>query len=300
MMYNSTSLSLYTPNFFKIADREKLEYYTKLGYEYAPKQKIIITTMVRDVIKNIPAIISKAEKVGSLFADYRILIVENNSTDGTREALLAWSSKNPRVTVLGCGVNAPSCSLTFANNKTIGHEINRGRIDKMTHLRNIYLDYIKNTPELHDFEYTMMWDLDIVGIAYIDGISNSIGHFVTRKDVDVITAYGIYRWGYITVYYDTYAHLDLGEEELDVKNKTAHDIEKGFGIKCKRGEDLIPINSGFGGLTIYRTSVLLRPEVTYTVSPGENIECEHVRLHRVIGKGIYMNPSMINYVLKNE
>lgn len=300
MMYNTTSLSLYTPPFFGISNREKLEHYTKLGYKYAPTQKIIIATMVRDVINNIPAIKSKAEKIGGLFSDYRVLIVENNSTDGTREALLAWSKSNPKVIILGCGVNAKTCNLTFAKAKTIGHGVDRNRIDKMTHLRNIYLDYVKNNTVLYDFDYTMIWDLDIVGIAYVDGIANSIGHFMTRKEVKVLTSYGIYRWGYLTLYYDTYAHLDLNEKELDLKKKSEHDIKKGLGIKTKRGDDLIEITSGFGGMSIYRTNVLLDDKVRYTLSPGENIECEHVRLHKSIGRGIFMNPSMINYVLKNE
>ena len=44
----------------------------------------------------------QAETVGGLFADYAILVVENDSQDGTRAKLLEWAKENRRVRVLGC------------------------------------------------------------------------------------------------------------------------------------------------------------------------------------------------------
>ncbi len=293
MMYNSQSLSLYTPSSFHVSNHESLDYYTTIGYANAKSSKVIIATLLRDVNKNIPAIIKKAEAVGKLFADYRILIVENDSSDGTRR------KNNPKVTLLGCGLNVPKCSVDFAKIKTDGHGINRGRIDKMTHLRNIILTYIKNENELKTFDYTIVWDLDVVGTSYLDGIANSIGHFSERKDANVISSYGVYKWVYLLLYYDTYAHIDHGDK-FELKQKKIHDIKKGLGTKGYRGDDLVSVVSSFGGLAIYRTSVLLRPDVYYDLSPTENIECEHVRLHRRIGAGVFMNPSMINYILLNE
>ncbi len=299
MMYNSESLSFYTNPSFSISNENNLLYYTTLGEQKAKESRIIITTLLRDVNKNILAIKKKSEAVGNMFQDYRILIVENNSSDGTRESLLKWSRENPKIIILGCGVNAAKCNIEFAKDKTMGHSVNRGRIDKMTHLRNIYIKYIKASDELKQFDYTVVWDLDVIGTSYLDGIANSIGHFAENPNIKVLTAYGVYRWGYLLLYYDTYAHLDYGDK-FELKFKPFHDFKKGLGVRGYRGDELREVVSAFGGFSIYRTNVLLDPHVYYDLSPTENIECEHVRLHKRIGKGIYMNPSMINYILLNE
>ena len=39
-----------------------------------------------------------------MFCDYRVILVENDSLDGTREVLLAWSASDSRVTVLSSDV----------------------------------------------------------------------------------------------------------------------------------------------------------------------------------------------------
>ena len=301
-MYNSSTLSFYTPDTFPVLKEheESYDYYTNYGFRTAKNKTLVICVLLRDASNKIPEIQKRAERVGRMFRDYRIVIVENDSTDGTRSKLKDWRRSNPRVILLGCGINSDvdECRLPKAAVKTDGHGVDRRRIEKMTHLRNIYLDYVKN--HLSVFDFAVVWDMDIIGTVYLDGIANTMGYFLSPNspilEADAICAYGIYRWGFMTLYYDTYAHIDK-EDVFHIDLKTVHDLKKGLGIKYKRGTPPVPVVSCFSGFTIYRISSLVGAQ--YDMSPPDNLECEHVRLHRHLGN-VYLNPSMIHFVLYNE
>ncbi len=304
VMYNSSTLSLYTPDSFYISPQHRPNHdkITKYGFIRMQKKTVVICALLRDVASKLKEIRLRAERLGKAFKDYRIIIVENDSSDGTRAALKKWRKDNPKVIILGCGVNSEinNCRLPKAGTKTEGHTVNRKRIEKMTHLRNIYLDYVKNS--LREYDYAVVWDMDIVGTVYLDGIANTIGHFEhsksLSKDADAICAYGIYRWGWVTLYYDTYAHIDKGDR-FHIDLKTVHDLKKGLRVRYERGTPPVPVVSCFSGFTIYRISSLLDPNVIYDMSPPDNLECEHVRFHRKL-HSMYLNPSMIHFVLLND
>ena len=304
LKYNS--VSLYTPESIKSSDPQVegiLNQKVVFGAEIAKTKKVIITGLLRDTEDNIPFIIKKVEAVGKLFDDYAVLIVENNSKDKTRELLLAWAKKNSKVVILGCGVNNTECSIDFAKTKTEGHGVSYDRINKMVKLRNISLDYIKHHPQLRLYDYTIMWDLDIIGTAYLDGILISIYELDKNADISGICATGVRRYagGLFSIYYDTYAHIDEGDN-FHIDRKMAHDIEKGFKhAQHPRGSELIKVKSCFSGFTIYRTSSLLPPHVRYTMTPpgDDNIECEHARLAKVLPGEMSLNPNSINMVLLN-
>lgn len=301
MMYNSSVLSFYTPDTFPIRSGKEKEYHStsEEGEVYANNNKVIIVSLVRDIKDRLPEIIKKAERVGSMFADYRVLIVENDSTDGTREGLLDWSIRNPKVTILGCGYNVKECKLPKMP-KTQGHSVDRTRIEKMVKLRNIYLDEIKKSYGSGEWPYVIMWDLDMIGSIYLDGVGHSMSLFKNDPRLDVVCSYGIYRWGLTTLFYDTYALLHTGEK-FHIDDKTIHDIRKGWWeARYQRGDDPFPVDSCFSGFAIYRTDSLIDDKVVYDMSGPDNLECEHVRLNKKIKGTKVVNPSMINFVLLND
>jgi hypothetical protein len=298
IMYNASSLSFYTPDDFPIREgtTQQYEEMERRGKKIAKSKRCVIAAMVRDVEENIPLIIKRIERVGGLFDDYRVLVVENDSKDNTRKELLAWRNENPRVVILGCGYNAGACNMNFP--KTVGHDVNRSRIEKMTKLRNIYLDEIKKN--YRDYDYVMIWDVDALGTVYLDGILHSLTELEDHPNISVMCAYGVYRWGNMNLYYDTYATVSPGEK-FHIDMKTAHDIRHGlFEHQYSRGDELVDVESCFSGFSIYRTKYLLPHDVFYDLSPPDNLECEHTRLHRRMKGRKVINPSMINYILLNE
>ena len=319
LMFNSSNISLYTPNSMKVDDYTESIITRKIieGKKIAKQRKIIITALLRDTEEEIPHIIKKTEAVGNLFEDYRILIVENNSKDLTRFKLLEWAKINPKVIILGCGVNyippeGEMCDIKFASKKTEGHGVDRVRINKMVELRNLLLESIKSSGVLRNFDYTIMWDLDIVGTVYLDGILASVYEFENYKNsgVSAICSQGIrkYGGGLLSIYYDTYAHIDHGDN-FHLDNKFFHDINKGYKHgQHRRGSDLVNVKSCFSGFTIYRTKDLLPENVKYTMTEqsdnkgkkSTNIECEHVRLAKTLRGRVTLNPNMVNLVLLNK
>ncbi len=302
-MYNSVNYSIFTPDTFEIENKDEHNHFTSLGFQKMKSSTIVICTLVRDVAKNLPYIKKRVEMMGNRFLDYRILIVENDSNDGTRQKLHDWRKENPNVIILGCGINNENeCSMTNAIKKTEGHGVDRKRIEKMVMLRNIYIDTIKDSELLSSFDYAAVWDLDIIGSVYVDGVANSIGHLSDRNspafDSDSMCAYGIYKWGPMKLYYDTYAHIDL-DDQFHINLKTIHDLKKGFGVSYKRGEQPVRVKSCFGGFTIYKIQSLLGENTKYDMSSENNLECEHARLHKKMDN-VFMNPSMIHMVLLNE
>jgi len=299
IMYNSASLSLYTPKNFGIVQAEKYTYLTNLGQRYAKTQKIVIAGLLRDVRDRLPIIEKRAESLGNMFLDYRILIVENDSKDGTREYLLSWTKRNPKVTILGCGENVKECTLNLPASE--GHSVYRSRIEKMAFLRNIYLQEVRK--RYSDFDFLTVWDMDIVGSIYLDGVANSMGYFAIDPSLGAMCAYGIYQWGPLKLYYDTYATLESGDS-FHIKSKAIHDLKKGLGMQFRRGESPIKIVSCFSGFSIYRLQPILRSFAEYgTTSINDvsgNLECEHVFFHSQLNTLIKMNPSMIHLVIQNN
>jgi hypothetical protein len=307
MMFNNTILSLYTPfEHFDMKDDMSFHNTKKImdvGEKICQTKKIVICSMVRDVGRRITDIKKKVERCGEMFLDYRVLIVENDSKDDTRERLLEWSKNNNRVSILGCGKNVERCSMNLK--KTEGHNVTRGRIQKMVTLRNVYLDEIKKDPTYKDFDYCFMWDLDLIGTVYLDGIAHSIYllNLPTYQDVECMCSYGIYKLNSVYVYYDTYAHLDVGEK-FHLKNQRLDNIRKRYDIKYSLGDTPKRCDSCFSGFAIYRMKNLLKDEVRYDMTPTNNdneddVECEHTRLCKHF-KNVYINPNMIHVIMLND
>lgn len=301
LMYNSGGVSLYTPPSFTInpGKENQVNTTTKEGKEYMKTKRVVISGLLRNTASRIPEIERRVEALGNLFYDYRVLVVENDSTDNSRELLLEWSKRNPKVTILGCGYNANNCSLGFK--PTEGHSVYRSRIEKMVYLRNIYLEEIKNN--YSDYDYAIVWDFDIVGSVYLDGIQNSFGYLKKDPNLDVMCSYGIYSWGPMKLFYDTYATLEKGDN-FHIDNKKSHDLRKGIGmgLRYNRGDPPVRVISCFSGFAIYRIQSILHPSVYYDMTSKEdnNLECEHVVLHkRMKNSVIKMNPNMIHLVVYN-
>lgn len=265
------------------------------GEQLIKDKRVVICGMVRNVERNVSKIIKKVERLGKKFQDYAVLVVENDSKDRTRELLLEWVNKNPKVTILGCGINAKSCSIDIAKDETTEHSVTRSRIEKMAFLRNIYLDEIKNF--YYDWDLAIIWDLDIVGTVYFEGILNTLSYM---KNIPVMCAYGSRCFGDKCIYYDTYAHKDISPSPLE------DTVGKDNSVRLNNvhliGDFPIEVKSCFSGFTIYKIPFLLHENIFYDTN--QEIECEHTLLHQKIkdtfDAHIYMNPSMLHLVLNND
>lgn len=255
--------------------------------------RVVIAATIRDHAQQIATVRPSVERVAAQFKDSAILIVENDSEDDTRTELLQWAEENPSVKILGCGVNSPSCKMNF--DKTKAHNHYHSRIFKMATIRNKYIDYLKDN--YSDWDYLIVWDIDIEGTMFMEGLYHTLDQFQNNKEIDGICSYGIHPHFWLGwLYYDPFAHEEMQPDPSGVN----HDkyVQMKLWWTLQRGMPLHPVRSCFGGLTTYRISSIVSTNTTYKYSnPEEPVVCEHVFFNEPLN--MYLNPSQIFAVIKN-
>jgi hypothetical protein len=277
------------------------------GKRHMKKSTVVLCGLVRDGEHGLKRNISQLAPILKKFGDYRVLVVENDSRDNSRQILLEWAEQDPKVLVLGCGVNAPHCEMNL--NKTEGHEITYTRIQKMAILRNLYIDYIKTY--LSEFDYMLVFDFDIIGHLYVDGLKDSFGVLIDHPEINGVTANGV-RHTIIgePTYYDTFALFGLTSpscfRDAAAKIQDEQFIRK-VGVIPSTSESrfkfipkfgLIPVKSAFAGFGIFRITPIVRNDASYTLNCPD-ITCEHTALADSIGGQIYINPNMVLFVYEH-
>ena len=264
------------------------------GYDYMKTQKLIIAGLIRDRQDIIPHLIKKLESMGQFFKDYRILIVENDSRDKTRQLLIDWSKNNNKVILIDCE-NEGSCMLNLEQTKN--HLPERKRIAKMAYLRNMYLDYVKK--HYNDYDYLLVTDYDITGSFYMNGIANSFYHFsasqTENQNIDAIGANGIRKIHNYWIYYDAFPYIEIDEphEWRTLEEYYQHDKKVYSQKPYNFGDPLHPVKSCFAGAVFYRINKIT-PTSEYNYSKT-GYGCEHVYFN--LNFKMYLNPSMIYHVI---
>jgi hypothetical protein len=277
------------------------------------KEKTMVWTgLIRDQIQIIPFLQQRFYEIADQWKEIRFILVENNSKDGTRQALLKWAQQDSRIEVLGgTTVNAFTSSVSFP--ATPSHKpVDEVRISKMAYLRNIYLQYIRM--KYAHYDYCMVTDLDIQGRLYIDGIQHTIGLFEQYPHYDAFAANGClfysnqpeesYQPMYTSfrmTYYDPFALVEKGKPIVypDILTKWSHDrLGVEYGKKLQIGQGPIPVTSAFAGCCIYKMkSICMNPKMKYDYSPGK-FSCEHAHFNKHL-VNMAINPSMMYFALKH-
>jgi hypothetical protein len=207
---------------------------------------------------------------------YKFLILENDSTDGTRDLLLAWHGRDPNLLVLGDGTyNAPACKLGLRS--TANHDPEPWRIAKMAELRNRLLDEIER-PAFDGYDYVLMVDLDLAGVLFPEGLLDTFGRFAADPGIDAIASLGIdlspvlgaIRW------HDPYALEDAATAGMTMHEKDAWVYAR----RGLEGHGLEPVVSAFNGACFYRRDSLRGRRYGTELVQGIEPLCEHVFLNR--------------------
>jgi hypothetical protein len=248
------------------------------GKKELKKHKLLILGISRDNAGRIKPVISHIEKLGSQFSDYKVVIFENDSSDGTKLILSIWSLLNSRVNIINEDFNL----------------IKRPSIKFLADIRNKYLNYIKD--KYPDFDMALVLDMDMHYGWDMRGVYNS---FSQIENWDAVCANGIYtKQGHM---WDSFAHRD---DNYNLNN-LYHDISPDYWAseipKAQKiytiGDKLKPVKSCFNGMAFYKRSAISNCQ--YDSIKGN---CEHVSFHScIINKNhakIVMNPSMVIYYVK--
>jgi glycosyltransferase involved in cell wall biosynthesis len=260
--------------------------------------RILIAGVCQNVDKYLPRVIENIYKITSHFSEYKIIIVENDSTDNTKQILNNWAWEDDNV-ILKTLDNIHN----YVPNK-------KYRTQYLAFCRNTYVEEISNL-----FEYSVVLDMDDVMAKenfQEQGVIDSLQILRNNPKIGALTAnstpkyYDIWALRNSECNYDCWKKVfwSMQYEGLSYENAT----EKYVTVHTKdysQSTDLIPVQSAFNGLAVYRNEALIHCRYTgiidgLTVAPtqleptGAEI-CEHVPLNymmRQLGYKIYINPKM--------
>lgn len=265
------------------------------------KASVVVCGIVRDAEKGLRRNIPVISEVVARFADYRIVMIENDSKDDTKQLLADWvATDEERIIAVMEDTDAeksiPTAKESHGANPFFCHK----RIDKMARLRNRYMDILAS-PSFADTimpDYLIVVDMDVAQI-YGDAIMTTFEK--REREWDAVCAFG-----YSTSpklkrrYHDTYALTLWGEQDKPQTEQMIKEYADKYG-RLTFDDEWVRVASGFGGLTIYRYEAV--KGLRYAEPAIENddarveVRCEHFSLYKqMIERGydrFYLNPAMV-------
>lgn len=132
---------------------------------------LVICGIVRDAERGLKHNIPVIDELTRMIKDYRIVMYENDSKDGTKEVLRRWHERDPlRIHVClndsDAGKTTPSAGEVACN-----PFYSRKRICKMARLRNHYMAYVEEAQWTGDL--LMVVDMDVAQL-HLDGILDTL------------------------------------------------------------------------------------------------------------------------------
>ena len=251
---------------------------------------IVVCSIVRNarrgLVRNAPVIRSLC----SCFRDYRVVVFENDSTDGTDRFLKEWAEQDPKVYV--CCRRIGLRTIPKAEDVSCNPFFSRWRIEKMAALRNQYLEYVESLGWHPDF--LVVVDLDVARLD-LGGILSS---FRAPVEWDAVTSFGYSLSPKLSRrYHDTYALVEYGCEDIPQTEESIASAQYRY-AKLKPTDPWIRVFSAFGGLAIYRYPCVqgLRYQVLDNADPRVECRCEHFSLSSQMKQRgfdrVYLNPAM--------
>ncbi len=262
---------------------------------------LVVGVLARDCVKSLRSNMKKVEELGVMFKDYHVVILENDSKDGTAEEVLAWSKRNPKVVYINERIEI---SRSLVPIKCPHPEKGIIRIEKMVALRNRVMEEVEKrfTPDVFCFI-----DIDIQDFSPL-----SIVQAIEKAPVDWggIFANGIVYWDdtddkmYPSPFqYDSFAFVAQGDDYLKrgdyvVTPEFHPQVAYQMTLALKTNEYL-PCESAFNGIGLYRYEAIAGAR--YSISQNEALKaincslCEHIGFNRKVrekGYGIYIARDM--------
>lgn len=257
------------------------EEYESLFYEVlregegaAKKMHVTICGMARDLEGILMPTIARINAIGKRFKDFAVVVIENDSTDGTKTFLQGLHKGSPsRYIVRTQDFNWPRLS---------GFEAKR--VQRYATLRNQYREIVAT--DVRHTDIVLVVDMDCWGGWSIQGILNGVGWMKRYKAAACMASTSLFQGLHIDgelafAHYDTWALRIHGWKHEITPWKTAW--------LPPPGAPPVKVFSAFGGAALYRPEPFFDCE--YRSIDGD---IEHAGLHRdMISRGwdIYLNPA---------
>jgi hypothetical protein len=244
------------------ADRDTYRRQVERGRDRMRAATAVVGAVCRDVRPLLPRLAARLERLGGMFRDYRVVLVDDASVDATREFLVDWRASDPRVEVLDGPPGPPRpgraarCRERLRERLVAGH----GGLDLAIFL-----------------------DPDPPGGWSYDGLAHTLG----ADGWDAVGSLGLVR-----------GPVREGGAEPWVPHDPAAfrpaALRPGAGAAAapwRRGGPMVPVASCFGGLGVYRMDSLRAGR--FDGDDGGEFVAFHDRLRHAGHARLFLNPSQI-------
>lgn len=251
-------------------------------------KNIIIAALARNCEDSLRTNIPLIESLRAQCLWSQVVVVENDSVDGTKKLLHDWETNYDDVTIISndYGTKTIPDQSDLVQNPMTSYQ----RIEKMVFYRNLYLDYIREVR--HRIDLLIIIDIDVIEIS-LKGLIDVINAFEDKTGAIFSNGMSVMKtpFGLSEIYYDTFAVWEyplLNEFSYSAEslNRTFKSINK----KVKK-TPFYGVISAFGGLGVYNYQAIkeLRYQtVLNPLNPQEAI-CEHIPFNQEIIKRGFKN-----------
>jgi hypothetical protein len=255
---------------------------------------ILLAGVAKNVREPLRQVLANTDKYGRLFHRYKVVVVENGSSDGTKELLRIWATQRAdRVHIEADQVRVPR------------DEKNPRGSDAplLAGLRNLYLQRVEQE-DPDDYSFMVIFDCDHVNTRAIDPTAISTAIRFLAEDTNRAAVFANQAGFYYDIWalrHDRWCPGDCWKEyKAWCENCSRQEAEWACigsrQIHISRNEAPIEVRSAFGGFAIYKTAFLKGARYCDYDEDG-SVACEHVSLHRQIrnrGGRLFVFPSLVN------
>lgn len=221
----------------------------------------------------LPRVLAHLRASGALFADYRVVVFENDSDDGTKELLRAAARADPRLLPHSEDLGLPPALARGGFHRSRFRSMARFRSRLLAHMDRAAALACADRPTVY-----VMADLDLRHGWRPDALATSFAH--PDSEWDAICANGVVNDGQ---HWDTLALRtpEFNDTRQQAQLDAAH-------LRFPLWPRLVPVHSCFGGVAVYK------PDAFRGCRYPQGDDCEHVLLHRCMrarGRGrVFVNP----------
>lgn len=233
-----------------------------LGAQRASQMSVVVTGVVRDAEPALSRNLACVDHIRGYFKSSSFFAYTNDNSDNSEKILETYCKER---------YSSVFTSETKGTRKLADKSLER-KIN-MAYARNKYLDYLRDKT----VDVIIVLDLDIIGGYSYTGLLNSLSYL---DENTCIGSNSLYYKDNQRLFFDTWAYKDKTNKTEEEKN-----------LMCfHRGELPFEVDSCFGGLMIYPSSIL-KHNIKYTSE-----DCDHITLHKQLQNlnyNILLNPSQI-------
>lgn len=266
---------------------QRYEKFCEAGAVVAKGTKVAVVSIARNAMPFLENTLQIVDDLASRFRSAVYYVYENDSTDGTAQALDRFAVERPWVTV---------------QHDTLGTPDDRGwqpeRTGRLAVCRNRCRDWVEGNA--NDTDWVIVLDADPHGGFSVPGVMNSIGWLADflsaaggRFEAGAMASFSLYvrkeGEGMAAAQYDAYAaRMNHWEDRKECPGGTAW-FHSWF---PPVGSPPVLMNSAFGGLCVYTRRAFLSSRYGGVGVDGKP-DCEHVVFHHGMkraGYQLYLNP----------